>query len=162
MTRAQALELMRLVRAAYISTRFDDDVVEVWVSEFRRVDFAIGEPAVRRMIESRRRPTLADFHEQCTLLQDRLRRERRDRERHESGEALATMQLPPLRSIPCVTELARRWSDPLALPEASEGTCEDGCERDGPRVRFGQLALCSACARRRLRAGEKTNGERAA
>ena len=158
MTRAEAMELIRIVRGAFLGARFDRDATEVWLSEFRRVEYAIGELAVRGMIVSSKRPTLADFHEQCSIVRERTARERRDRERREEEEEIEGMPRPPLREIPEVVEFLRRFSDSTALPEAPEGQCEDGCGRSGLRVRIGRFAVCSECARKRLRAGEKTNG----
>ena len=68
------------------------------------------------------------------------------------------MSRPPLREIPSVVEFLGRFADSTALPEAEPGECEDGCGRNGLRVQIGRFAVCSECARKRLRAGDKTNG----
>jgi hypothetical protein len=163
-TRDEAVQLLRLLRAAFPTTRIEPDTSELWLAELRRLDPSLGEEAVRSLIAgSRFWPTIAELNEQLEIARVRRRPAEEHRaweERVAAREREAKVPLPPLREIPAAQELIRRFVDepaPAGLDDAEPGGCDE-CGTAGDRYRVGRFALCGRCAQRRQRATAKAEG----
>lgn len=160
MTPTRAGELFRLLRAAYPAAKLTQDTAELWLTELRRLDDAIGTTAVQSLIaRSTFWPSIAELNEQVQIARDQAARMRRDAERRDAD--LIYDQLPriPLREIPAAVELLGRFAvRPLNLDRADDGLCDD-CRTAGARYRHGRVQVCADCGGRRLRAAERLAGE---
>jgi hypothetical protein len=153
--RAEAVELLNLLRTATRGGGVDHDRLTLWLEELRRLDYETGEQAVRSLVVSSVYfPSLAELHEQCRIAREQAARTRRDEERRATERATDALPRPPLREIPAARELLRRFHQPLGLEQVKPGACDE-CGRPGPRYELGRFSVCTECAGRRLDAREK-------
>jgi Loader and inhibitor of phage G40P len=155
----EAAALLKLLRAAYpdAQRRVGEDTAELWLAELLPLDQALGEQAVRSLIESERRwPPIAALREQLAVAREQAARERRDWERQEENRMLLEADYPPLAEIPAVEELRKLLSshdETSGLDEAAPGICEQCGKTDERRFFYGRFTLCRDCLRSRRYVG---------
>jgi hypothetical protein len=116
----------------------------------RQLDPAIGAAAVQSLIDGVTFfPSLAELAGHVAIVREQSARRRREEERRAEDAARADLPRVPLRKIPEVMDLQRRWVAPFSVPEAEPGPCAD-CRKAGLRFLVGRVAVCRDCARARL------------
>jgi Loader and inhibitor of phage G40P len=159
--RDEAMALLRMLRAAYPTTKVEADTSELWLSELRRLDATIGEQAVRSVIASSRFwPSLAELHEQVEAARRQAAQARRDEERQQADGMAEELPRPPLEEIPEVQALLDRWSESFGLPSADPGACDECGEEAKTRFVLGRFTLCRDCTRRRKGVSVGVHGPR--
>jgi hypothetical protein len=154
---SQAAELVNLLRAAFPNMRgkLEQDTVDLWLAELRKLPHQTGSEAVRALIgTSTFWPAPAELYEQVAIIRDTQVRALREQARREANEAFDSVTMPPLREIPAAVELLRRFATPLTLDRVPDGTCDD-CGRVGPRYRLGRVRVCAEHGQQRLHAAAR-------
>jgi hypothetical protein len=159
--RGQAEDLWRLLCAAYPRSAPTAETKDLWLIRLGELEVEIGTKAIQSLIDGVKFwPAIAELLEQYEIVREQTARRRSEEKRRARDAAADALPRIPLREIPSVLELQARWVEPLSLPEATAGECDDGCGKTGLRFRLGRVSICADCARRRLRA--RTKGEEAA